>query len=383
MSATSPSTTPSPEGRTRLSLLVDEATRQLDICNACRYCEGLCAVFPALSRRTVLTAGDVSQLANLCHDCRACYDACMYTAPHEFGVNPPAVLGEIRRATYGRYIRPPRLPGWLAGRGPPARAGRGRGPGRRRDRSAGGTHRGARRAVGADPPAGFAVRRRPLPRAAGDRGAAQRVEHRRHAAGGRALLARHARTLRDLAHPGALGRALAYAARLRYLRGGGEECFYPQDVPSPVRRHLHAATFYGFAACFAATVSAAVMQDFLGLPPPYPALSAPVILGTGGGVAIIAGCTGLIVLKRRSDPLPGAPGMAAADYGLLVALTALAGTGLLTLLLRTTGAFGLLLVIHLTTIAVCLGLAPYTKFVHFIYRFLAIVADNIEAARAG
>jgi citrate/tricarballylate utilization protein len=102
MSVTSSAATPSPEGRTRLSLLVDEATRQLDICNACRYCEGLCAVFPALSRRTVLSAGDVSQLANLCHDCRACYDACMYTAPHEFDLNVPAVLTEVQLADYQR-----------------------------------------------------------------------------------------------------------------------------------------------------------------------------------------------------------------------------------------------------------------------------------------
>ena len=32
--------------------LLAEAERQLDICNACRYCEGYCAVFPALERRT-------------------------------------------------------------------------------------------------------------------------------------------------------------------------------------------------------------------------------------------------------------------------------------------------------------------------------------------
>jgi citrate/tricarballylate utilization protein len=49
--------------RTSLDLLVQEASRQLDICNACRYCEGFCAVFPALERHTVLSQGDVSQIA--------------------------------------------------------------------------------------------------------------------------------------------------------------------------------------------------------------------------------------------------------------------------------------------------------------------------------
>ena len=33
------------------------AARQLTICNSCRYCEGLCAVFPALERRTVFADG--------------------------------------------------------------------------------------------------------------------------------------------------------------------------------------------------------------------------------------------------------------------------------------------------------------------------------------
>jgi citrate/tricarballylate utilization protein len=125
-------------------------------------------------------------------------------------------------------------------------------------------------------------------------------------------------------------------------------------------------------------VSAAILQDFLGVPPPYPLLSAPVLLGTGGGIAMVAGCAGLIVLKHRSDPVP-APDEAVADYGLLIGLGALAVTGLLTLLLRTTSAFGLILVVHLTTIVVCITLAPYTTFPHFIYRSLALVHDALAA----
>jgi len=69
-----------------------EARRQLDICNACRYCEGFCAVFPALQRREDLTAGDIGQLANLCHNCRGCYYACQYSPPHSFALNLPAAL---------------------------------------------------------------------------------------------------------------------------------------------------------------------------------------------------------------------------------------------------------------------------------------------------
>ena len=78
--------------------LFAEADRQLTICNACRYCEGYCAVFPALARQVNLTAGDITHLADLCHDCRDCYTACMYVPPHEFALNLPAGQG-----TRGRY----------------------------------------------------------------------------------------------------------------------------------------------------------------------------------------------------------------------------------------------------------------------------------------
>ena len=32
----------------RLPGVVDEARRSMEICNACRYCEGYCPVFPAM-----------------------------------------------------------------------------------------------------------------------------------------------------------------------------------------------------------------------------------------------------------------------------------------------------------------------------------------------
>ena len=33
---------------------------------------------------TIFTEGDVLYLANLCHDCRSCFDVCPYATPHEF-----------------------------------------------------------------------------------------------------------------------------------------------------------------------------------------------------------------------------------------------------------------------------------------------------------
>src|SRR5437879_7712369 len=79
---------------------------QVEVCNACRYCEGYCAVFPALEKRRRFDPADVVYLANLCHDCRACFYACMYAPPHEFGVNIPKALAEVREQTYAQYALP-------------------------------------------------------------------------------------------------------------------------------------------------------------------------------------------------------------------------------------------------------------------------------------
>ena len=86
--------------------LVQEGQRLLRLCNACRYCEGFCAVFPAMERRSVFSAADVNYLANLCHNCGECYYACPYTPPHEYALNLPKVLAEIRVETYARSAFP-------------------------------------------------------------------------------------------------------------------------------------------------------------------------------------------------------------------------------------------------------------------------------------
>lgn len=350
-----------------LTGLFAEAERQLTICNACRYCEGYCAVFPALERRRDLAAGDITHLADLCHDCRACFTACMYAPPHEFAVNPPAILSAVRRQGYDEYL--PRLP-WPHGR------------------------RAAMTAAGLAAAAVLAV----LLGGAGGSGQVTGSPYRvigypalLLAAGlpavwCAAVLARSAARYwrgtggHGLTSPAILLAALRQAAALRNLRGGGAGCPYPGAEPSAARRWLHGLVAWGFAACLAATVAAAISQDIAGDPPPYPVLSAPVLLGIAGGAGLVAGCTGLIVLRRAAEESLEDQRLARRGYVLLAGLLVLAVTGLLTLVLRDTAAFAPVLAAHLAAVVVCFAIAPYTKFTHVIYRFLALVHDNAEAA---
>src|SRR5262245_18230706 len=83
--------------------LLEETRRQMIVCNACRYCEGFCAVFPAMELRRQFDDGDLIYMANLCFECRACYHACPYTPPHEYAVNVPQVFSALRVETYKEY----------------------------------------------------------------------------------------------------------------------------------------------------------------------------------------------------------------------------------------------------------------------------------------
>ena len=91
--------------------LLKEGARQMTICNACRYCEGYCAVFPAMEQRRIFTKADLTYLANLCFDCRDCYYACQYAPPHEFAVNVPKLMSELRADTYREFTWPALLAG--------------------------------------------------------------------------------------------------------------------------------------------------------------------------------------------------------------------------------------------------------------------------------
>lgn len=141
---------------------------------------------------------------------------------------------------------------------------------------------------------------------------------------------------------------------------------------------MHSLVFNGFLATFVATVLAAIWQELMGRMPPYPLLSAPVIIGTVGGIATIAGCVGLLVLRTRSREELETAGARRLDLDFIVLLVLVNGSGLALLALRSTTAMGLLLLVHLALVAAFFVSLPHGKFVHATYRMSALIQDSLE-----
>ena len=360
--------------------LIDEAQRVLAICNACRYCEGYCAVFPTLQRRLAFTEHDIHYLANLCHNCGSCLYACQYAPPHEFRLNFPRVLAQVRAQTYRKYA----WPGFLA-----------------RAFDANGLFTSLATAASlafmlllatllADPARLFTA----FSDAQGSfyavipHGAMVAVFGSVSAFVVLALVMGFVRFWPDMGEertdfvaPSATAGALGDALTLKYLDGGGDGCTYPDDTPSFARRRFHHLTFYGFLLCFAATGTATLYHYVLGLKAPYPFWSLPVLLGTAGGIGLLAGPAGLLWLKRRRDPSLADPAQKGLEAGFLALLLLASATGLALLAFRETRAMGMLLVAHLGVVLALFVTMPYGKFVHGLYRFAALVRFHLERKR--
>ena len=353
-----------------------EAERLMTICNACRYCEGLCAVFPAMEMRRSFASGDLVYLANLCHQCGACYPYCQYAPPHEFAVNVPAALAKLRNESYARYAWPAALAGVFARNGLAVTVL-------------------AAVSVAAfvigfvavvDPTALFSSH-------AGDfyKVMPHRVMVALFGVVSLYAIAAFVFSLRaywrdingDAPRTGlaALGQAAADTAHLTYLHGGGGGCTSEDDQPSPARRIYHHLTFYGFVLCFAATSVATLYHYAFGWHAPYAFYSLPVVFGIVGGIGLLVGPAGLFMLARRRDPVLIDATHKGMDTAFIVMLFLTSLTGFALMLLRDTPAMGILLAVHL---GVVLGLflsLPYGKFVHGLYRFLALVKYAGERRR--
>jgi citrate/tricarballylate utilization protein len=353
------------------SAAVDEVARQMQICNACRYCETFCAVFPAMTRRLAFGSGDVHYLANLCHNCGACLHACQYAPPHDFAVNVPRAMAQVRQETYAGYAWPGALGALYRRNGVTFALA-----------TAGGLALfmvllvAMRGSLWHKPLAGNFYAVFPHNMMAWMFGAAF----------GFAVLALGigaARFWRSQS-PGpvsapAAGAAARNALALTYLDGGhGDGCNEKNDAFTLRRRRFHHFTFYGFMLCFASTCVATLYHYVLGQQAPYPVTSLPVVLGTVGGVGLLIGPAGLLWLNLRRHPLHGDPAQRPMDRAFIVLLFATSLTGLALLVLRDTGAMALLLAVHLGTVMALFLTLPYGKFAHAVYRVAALLKYQVE-----
>ncbi len=354
-----------------------ELARQMQICNACRYCEGFCAVFPAMTRRLEFASADLHYLANLCHNCGACYHACQYAPPHDFEVNVPQATARVRGQTYAHYAWPPAF---------------------------GGLYQRNGLAMGLALVAAIAV----FLLLALQRNGTLWLDGAARSGDFYSIFPHNLlvslfapvflwvvlalglgvrRFLRDIT-PATTGAPLSRSAaaeaggnvlQLSYLDGGhGEGCPNESDQYTLSRRRAHHLTFYGFLLCFAATSVATLYHYVWGWVAPYDLPSLPKLLGAVGGVMLLVGSVGLLRLHYQRQPEWGVAAQRPMDVGFIALLMLTSATGLALWLARSSAAMPVLLALHLAVVMALFLTLPYGKFAHGIFRTAALLRYAVE-----
>jgi len=348
-----------------------EATRQIEICNACRYCEGYCSVFPAMTRQRAFSAGDITHLANLCHNCRGCYYACQFTEPHEFALNLPRALAEVRQESWQDAAWPSGLASAFHRQGV---------------------------LISAVLVASFALilsLSLALRPSSGEGFYAYMSHGLMVAIFLPAFLLPALAVAISLRRNGAqiggpsigfadlLG-AFKSAGRMKNLDGGhGEGCnFEDEDRFTKSRLWAHHATVWGFLLCFASTSSGTVLHYLFDSPAPYGFFSAPKLFGVSGGLLLCAGTGWLGYLKTQADPNLSVPKIWGGEMAFIGLLFAVSATGLLLYWATGTGAVALLLPVHLAFVLTFFLLTPYSKMAHGFYRLAALAKEEALKRRS-
>jgi citrate/tricarballylate utilization protein len=352
-----------------------EVARQLQICNGCRYCEGFCAVFPAMTRRLEFGKADIHYLANLCHNCGACLHACQYAPPHEFAINVPKSMAAVRGQTYADYAWPKALGGLYKSNGLTVSMAL---------------------AVSLSLFLILAIQSNgTLWGGPVENGFYAIFPHNLMVSmfapiflwSVLALALGVTKFWREVT-PATSGAPLSSPAaaeaahdalRLKYLGGGhGDGCNNEDDAFTLARKRMHHLTFYGFMLCFAATSVATVYHYAFDWPAPYDFFSLPKILGTVGGIALTVGTLGLWRLNLARDPQHGDVQQRPMDRGFIALLFFISVTGLALMLSKNTAAMPVLLAVHLGMVMALFLTLPYGKFAHGIFRTAALLRFAVE-----
>jgi len=359
----------------RSSEAVAAARRSIEICNACRYCETYCAVFPAMTLQREFSDADMGYLANLCHGCRGCFYACQYAPPHEFGINLPQQFAELRQETYEQYAWPPALGKLFQRNGMVVSV------------------------VTAAAVALILILTMALQSSDTLFAAHEMVPGAFYKVIPFGLLVWpflivfvfsllaivmgmrnfwRASGAQSLNNTPSWSEAIGDAMTLKNLDGGGHGCNDIGENFGQARRHLHHTLFYGFVLCFLATTLGFFYHHLFGWVAPYGLFRPPVILGTLGGIGMVVGSVGLFWLKVIGDDVPTARKLLGGEVAILFLLFTVALTGLLLLAFRATGAMGTLLAIHIGFVMAFFLALPYSRMVHGAYRFMALLRAAID-----
>ena len=350
---------------------VSEVHRVLQICNACRYCEGFCATFASMTRRLDFTPKDIHFMANLCHNCGACLHACQYAPPNEFGVNIPQAMAKVRLETYTNFAWPRPL-GVLY------------------EKNGLALTMAVSVGIGLFFLALLQVNQGLLNTNTDGNFYAIFPHNALALVFGIVFLgAIFAMVISSIkfwqtiaSDPATLlagSDALHDALTLKNLGGGHQAgCNEADDAFSLLRKRFHHLTFYGFMLCFASTSVATLYHYLFGWQAPYGYTSLPVVLGTLGGIGLVIGPVGLLYLNMKRHPLHGDKNQKPMDIGFITSLLSISITGLALLAWRETSYMGILLALHLGFVMGFFLMMPYGKFAHGIYRSLALLQNAIE-----
>jgi len=347
----------------RVQPLHDEAVRQLTICNSCRYCEGYCSAFKALTRHRSFDKPTVTHLANLCHNCRGCFYACQYTEPHEFKLNIPAILANVRAENWEQHIKPSGVSRVMQASTWPYIAitvlfvlvfslvmG-----------VSWGSSEPFYSSISHTALVAIFLPLFVLPWVSLIMG----LKRYWRSVGGARL------TFDDISQ------AFRSAASMKQLSGGQDQgCNYEQgERYSSARRWAHQATMYGFLLCFLSTSLGTVYHYLFGWVAPYPFFSLPKLAGVFGGLALSAGTAALFALKLKADKQLGAAKRLAGEYAFVVLLFLVSTSGLILYWSGGTALASGSLIIHLAFIATFFVSMPYSKMVHGFFRLAALCRE--------
>jgi citrate/tricarballylate utilization protein len=190
---------------------------------------------------------------------------------------------------------------------------------------------------------------------------------------------RFQRDIRDARGSSGAAAALRDVLTLRHLHATGVDCVSGEEHRSPWRRWFHHLTFYGFMLCVGSTSVAAIYHHVFDRAAPYGYTSLPVLLGTAGGLGLVIGPAGLLALRRRRDPALGVTVQDGLDESFIAVLLLTSVTGLALLVLRDAQAMSTLLIVHLAAVLALFLMLPYGKFVHGLYRTIALLKYSAES----